>query len=168
MSTESRLNGVPGETVNVEFLLTNFGADTNFVVSANERMFGDGLDFNTGSFLSAVSEAKPFVRRGETRSVTVELRIPASTPIGTKKMITLDIEPYGSTTPVDISSYARKFVFTVDRNVPQTEDRQRPSCDLTTTASEESCPNPGSDNYQQRCQQVRWSGEFILKVTNTL
>ena len=102
LSPGSRLYGQPGETVQVEFLLTNLGPDQYFTVSAKEdgsteQQSGDHVIFPTGSFLSSLSEYKPWVRRNETTTLVITLKVPEDATLFSLVTLTLEVQPYGST-----------------------------------------------------------------------
>ena len=103
LSTGSKLYGEPGESVQVEFLLTNLGPDQYFTVSAKEsgrsETHGDNVIFpSSGTFLEELSEYKPWVRRNETTTIIISIRVPADATLKSKTTLTLEVQPYGSTT----------------------------------------------------------------------
>ena len=108
LSPGSRLYGQPEETVQVEFLLTNHGPDQYFTISAKESSqteqtgVQDQVVFpTTGSFLSGLSEDKPWVRRNQTTTLVISLRVPGDAAVGARKMLSLDCLLYTSPSPRD-------------------------------------------------------------------
>lgn len=103
LAPSARLFGRSGEVINVQFLLTNLGpTSAYFVASAGETAGGqavgqgfdpDKVNFPVPQFLETISETRPYVRSNETKTVSLTLRVPEAAPVGTTRMISLELQP---------------------------------------------------------------------------
>ena len=108
LSPGAKFQGVPGEIVNVDFLLTNYDINRFFAFSVREFSGGSSDQINfpgqgQESFIDAISETKAYVRTNETRPIRISLRVPQSSRIGFKKLITLEVQPYLNTASGEIN-----------------------------------------------------------------
>ncbi len=128
--------------VQVDFLLTNLGPANSFSVLARESLNngfvaavpggerrgdrfgfgfggdgdGDFVNFPNGvvgvPWLTGLSELKPRLEREETRNVALTLAIPRSAQHGDRKIVNLEVQPFGEGEGDEVSS--RRFYFAVN------------------------------------------------------
>ena len=167
LTPASRLNGRPGEKVNVEFSLTNFGARNYFTTLAREFDAGgvEGVNFPGSNvpFLTALSELKPFLENNETRPVVLTLQIPNDAPLGTRRVITLEVQPHGNNVAGSANTMTRRFVFTVlAEGENPWNDEEKPECKIEAESYESQC---GLNRDDENCQLRRFTANFKIKVS---
>lgn len=101
LSPSSRLNGIPGEIVNVEFRLSNYGLGNYFAIIVKENSPGrsnDQVNFpgSLNPFVYSLSQDQIYVPQNDTQNIIVSMRIPENSRIGDSKLITLEVQPYVS------------------------------------------------------------------------
>ncbi len=97
----------------VEFFLTNLGPRNYFTVLAKESSSGfsarggqgefgfgesqtDFINFPLPSFLAGLSEVKPYLDEGETRTIVLSITVPLEAELGVRKVIFLEVQPFGN------------------------------------------------------------------------
>ncbi len=57
---------------------------------------GDFVNFPSPSFLTGLSEVKPHLRRNETRTISLTLRVPPGVSPGARKVVFVEVQPFGN------------------------------------------------------------------------
>ena len=89
-------------------MVTNRGPSNYFSVLAREspaptspRVTADpnAVQFPSQPFLTRLSELKPLLETNETRTVVLTMEVPRGTPRGARKVVTMELQPYGNNAP---------------------------------------------------------------------
>ena len=112
MSPDSKLFRAPNERVTIDFLLTNSGPENRFYVSVQDSGFPnvapqvapspDAIVFDPqpkqgfrpqfNKLLESISEQDPILFANETRTIAVNLLVPAGIPVGALSTLTIEIQ----------------------------------------------------------------------------
>ena len=93
----------------LEFFLTNLGPRNYFTALARETEISflappgfeaapaaSSISFPSPPFLIGLSELKPLIDQGETRTIVLTMELPTNVKQGVRKVVTLEIQPYGN------------------------------------------------------------------------
>lgn len=161
----TNLYGSPGESVNVEFVITNYGPTTTIFFSAEESQATDPdqVNFPVEQFLISLSSARATLNTNSNYTCFMNLLVPPHAAAGTRKTISFVAQSsFAGGAPLSVT---RRIYFTVGGANIKNSDSNAPQCRILSNDRAGQCQDQFSSPAQQpnACRQVRWTSRFQIE-----
>ncbi|XP_042873279.1 von Willebrand factor A domain-containing protein 7-like [Penaeus japonicus] len=140
LATSNDLSASPGHTAQGDFLVTNYGLESDFNITGTD----------SGKFLQYMEPSTIHLTEGGSGTVTAHFKVKTGTAPGTVSTVMVTAQSLKQT-------YSVNTAITHFLVVPKTEDDVRPTC---TLANEPDCTG---FTYNGICSQKNWTVEATLQ-----
>eukprot|EP00094_Tigriopus_californicus_P008614 TCALIF_08302-PA protein Name:"Protein of unknown function" AED:0.09 eAED:0.09 QI:0/0.66/0.25/0.75/1/1/4/91/409 len=160
----TNLFGSPGESVNVEFVVTNYGPASTIFFSAEESQATDPdqVNFPVEQFLMSLSSSRASLSSNGNYTCFMNLVVPPHAAAGTRKTISFVAQASNAGgAPLSIT---RRIYFTVGGSNIKSTDSDAPECRVLSNDRAGQCQDQLSNPAQpEACRQVRWTSRFQIE-----